>query len=195
MNKVFLLWHTHRNERLSGGEDVKLLGTFSTKENAEKAQTEAALLEGFKDNLEDFEISEYDLDKREWREGFATITHGATEPRYWIAEVGHLITVAGKPKSRLNYEYRNVMVLAENEDVARAAIEAQALEYSRKYKNMYGQDVAWIYDKIHFLNESWHFNNQVLDDGKVLELDCRFITKKNTEKLTEIIEKDNNNAK
>ena len=195
MNKVYLLWHTHRDERLSGGEDVKLLGTFTTKENAEKAQAEAALLEGFKDNLEDFEISEYDLDKREWREGFATITHGATEPRYWIAEVGHLITVAGKPKSRLNYEYRNVMVLAENEDVARAAIEAQALEYSRKYKNMYGQDVAWIYDKIHFLRESWHFNNQVLDNGKVLELDCRFVTRKKTEKLLEIIEKDNNNAK
>ena len=187
MNKVFLLWHTHRDERLAGGEDVKLLGTFTTKENAEKAQAEAAFLEGFKDNLEDFEISEYDLDKREWREGFATITHGATEPRYWIAEVGHLITVAGKPKSRLNYEYRNVMVLAENEDVARAAIEAQALEYSRKYKNMYGQDVAWIYDKIHFLRESWHFNNQVLDNGKVLELDCRFVTKRSFSSINHLL--------
>ena len=195
MKKVFLLWHTHRDERLSGGEDVKLLGTFSTKENAEKAQTEAALLDGFKDNLEDFEISEYDIDKREWREGFATITHGATEPRYWIAEVGSLTTIAGKPKKTVNYEYRNVMVLAKDEDAAREAIEAQALEYAQIYKNTYGQDVSRVFDKIHFLNESWHFNNQVLDDGKVLELDCRFVTKKSTEKLLEIIEKAKNKSK
>ena len=142
MNQVYLLWHTHTDKRLPGGEDAKLLGTFSTLENAESAQVEAVLLEGFKDHLEGFEISAYDVDKREWREGFMTETWGAAEPRYWIAEVGHWAIIAGKPKSRLNYEYRTLMILAADETTARAAFEAEAQAYSRVYKNMYEQEVV-----------------------------------------------------
>ena len=178
MNKVYLLWHTHVDERLPGGDDAKLLGTYSTRENAAQAQAQAAFLDGFKDHLDGFEISEYEMDKREWREGFATITHGAAEPRYWIAEVGHLLLVAGKTKSRLNYETRTVMVLAKDEETAKACFEAEASTYARIYKNTYDQDVQWKFDKIQRLQESWFFDNQVLDDGKVLELDSKIKTKK-----------------
>ena len=178
MKNTYLLWHTHTDERLTGGEDVKLLGTYSTRENAELAQAEAALLEGFKDHLEGFEISEYEMDKREWREGFSTETHGSPEPRYWIAEVGHLLLVAGKTKSRLNYETRTVMVLAKDEETAKECFEAEANAYARIYKNTYDQDVQWKFDKICRLQESWFFDNKVLDDGKVLELDSKIKTKK-----------------
>jgi len=37
MENVFLLWHTHFDESLDGGEDVKLIGVYSTKELAENA--------------------------------------------------------------------------------------------------------------------------------------------------------------
>ena len=176
--KTYLLWHTHTDERLSGGEDVKLLGTFSSREKAEQAQAEAAILEGFKDNSDGFDISEYDIDKREWREGFVTETHGSATNRYWIAEVGHWIIIAGKPKSRLNYEIRTVMVLAADEATAKGCFEEEAKAYSRTYKNVYDQNVAWQFDKVHRLQESWFFDNQVLDNGKVLEIDSKLKTRK-----------------
>jgi hypothetical protein len=49
MKEVFLLWHTHVDEDLPGGEDSKLLGVFSSVENATAAQNESMKLPGFKD--------------------------------------------------------------------------------------------------------------------------------------------------
>jgi hypothetical protein len=79
MKEVFLLWHTHVDEDLPGGEDSKLLGVFSSFENALTAQNESMKLPGFKDFLEGFEIVSYSIDKREWTEGFATIELGAED--------------------------------------------------------------------------------------------------------------------
>jgi len=73
MTEVFLLWHTHVDPELPGGEDSKLLGVYSNFDNALSAQNESAKLPGFKDFPEGFEIVSYTLDKREWTEGFSTI--------------------------------------------------------------------------------------------------------------------------
>lgn len=73
MKHIYLLWHTHTDEALPGGEDVKLLGTFLSLEKAEQAQSDASVLEGFKEHLSGFHISEYEIDKRHWTSGFVTI--------------------------------------------------------------------------------------------------------------------------
>ena len=73
MNYVYLLWHTHINENLRNGEDVKLLGTFSSQKLAKNAENRAKLLVGFKDAVAGFHISEYEIDKQHWIEGFATL--------------------------------------------------------------------------------------------------------------------------
>ncbi|TKC60162.1 hypothetical protein FBD94_14710 [Pedobacter hiemivivus] len=69
---VYLLWHTHFNEKLPGGEDVKLMGVYSTENKAIAAQSRAELLEGFKDSKEGFEISYNKIDQDEWVSGFVT---------------------------------------------------------------------------------------------------------------------------
>ena len=73
MKHVFLLWHTHEDDALPGGEDVKLLGVYSSALNAEEALTASLVLPGFKDTPEGFEISAYELDKRTWQEGYVTV--------------------------------------------------------------------------------------------------------------------------
>jgi hypothetical protein len=178
MQKIYLLWHTHTDERLAGGEDSKLLGTFSSRELAEKAQTEAALLSGFKDHLDDFEIAEYEIDKREWQEGFHTETWGSDENRYFVGELGFWIVIDNTVKTTLNYEYRSLMVLAKNEAEALALFEKNASEYGAPYKNVYGQNVCSIFDTVHFVKESWFFNTQDLDKGTVIEVDSRVKSKK-----------------
>lgn len=75
MEFVYLLWHTHIDEKLDGGEDFKLIGVYTSMELAEAAQARAELLEGFRDAKEGFEISRYRLDKDEWTSGYITITH------------------------------------------------------------------------------------------------------------------------
>jgi hypothetical protein len=72
MENVFLLWHTHFDESLDGGEDVKLIGVYSTKELAENALVRMSKVEGFQDHTAGFEISEYKIDKDNWTSGFIT---------------------------------------------------------------------------------------------------------------------------
>ncbi|HRI61570.1 MAG TPA: hypothetical protein PK228_17650 [Saprospiraceae bacterium] len=71
MDKVFIVHHIHRFD--DEDEDVKLIGVFSTEENAKKSI--ASLLEqpGFKDHPEGFEIGEFYLDEYSWKEGFITV--------------------------------------------------------------------------------------------------------------------------
>lgn len=74
MEQVYLLWHTHSDDALSDGEDIKLIGVYTSRKNAEEAQYRAQQLEGFKDHKEGFEISCNELNKDEWTSGFITIT-------------------------------------------------------------------------------------------------------------------------
>jgi hypothetical protein len=73
MEFVYILWHTHIDESLDGGEDVKLIGVYTSMELAEAAQARAELLEGFRDAKEGFEIGINELDRDGWTSGFITV--------------------------------------------------------------------------------------------------------------------------
>jgi len=73
MKHVYLLWHTHSNEALLGGEDIKLIGVYTSEKNAHDAQLRVAQLAGFRDHKNGFEISVNTLNKDEWLSGFITV--------------------------------------------------------------------------------------------------------------------------
>lgn len=73
MKSVYLLWHTHTSDELINGEDVKLIGVYSSFALAEEAKDRSILLEGFKDCTDGFEISEHTIDKDSWTSGFITV--------------------------------------------------------------------------------------------------------------------------
>ena len=82
MNRVFVLQHLHL---LNGDEeDVKMLGVYSTRENALAAVERFRGLPGFRDLpqmadtdascvAEGFYLDEYKLDQDSWSEGYETI--------------------------------------------------------------------------------------------------------------------------
>ncbi len=70
MKTVFILYHSYE---LDGHDETKLIGVYSTNEQAEFAITRLKDKNGFKYRPEAFEISEYELDKDHWTEGFATM--------------------------------------------------------------------------------------------------------------------------
>ncbi|MFI1658264.1 hypothetical protein ACH4ZU_25635 [Streptomyces sp. NPDC020472] len=87
---ISLLWHiAHRNEagadgtalHVDGesvfideqdGDDVKLLGVYSSRAKAEERIRRARLLPGFADEPECFVVDDYTLDEDEWPDGFET---------------------------------------------------------------------------------------------------------------------------
>jgi hypothetical protein len=82
MKTVFVLQHLHVLP--SGEEDTKLIGTYSSKENARAAIDRLKLQPGFcdyprlidplvDDEGSGFYLDEYELDKDHWREGFVTV--------------------------------------------------------------------------------------------------------------------------
>lgn len=76
--KVYQLWHVHTLTDDHGEhDDEKLIGIFSTRENAEKAIATHKDLEGFRDfPLDCFEIHESELDRTNWNDGFTTVCYG-----------------------------------------------------------------------------------------------------------------------
>ncbi|GGG70308.1 DUF7336 domain-containing protein [Paenibacillus radicis (ex Gao et al. 2016)] len=50
--------------------ETKLIGVYSSKEIAESVVERYKRLPGFKDYLDSFYISEYEIDKDHWTEGF-----------------------------------------------------------------------------------------------------------------------------
>lgn len=70
--KIYLLWHSHLQE--TGEQDVKLLGVYSTEARARGRASAARELPGFRDAPDGFEVSEYEVDRDAWTEGFATFT-------------------------------------------------------------------------------------------------------------------------
>ncbi|MFD9392679.1 hypothetical protein ACFWBB_18775 [Streptomyces sp. NPDC060000] len=91
---VYPLWHVgHQNEAGNNGstvhvdesgvfvdeqdgDDVKLLGIYSTRERAEERMKRAQLLPGFRDEPECFILDGYELDEDTWTEGFVRIPPG-----------------------------------------------------------------------------------------------------------------------
>ena len=87
MADVFLLWHIshalrdkatphHFDEEGDplcdgqAGDDVKLLGVYSTAAAAQARIDSARTLPGFNDEPDCFQVVRYTLDKDEWAEGF-----------------------------------------------------------------------------------------------------------------------------
>jgi hypothetical protein len=92
---VYLLWHVgHQNEAgpadatvhhdedgtvyidEQDGDDVKLLGVYSTRERAEERRQRARLTPGFQGEPECFIIGSYTLDRDAWHGGFIRTPHG-----------------------------------------------------------------------------------------------------------------------
>jgi hypothetical protein len=91
---VYPLWHVgHQNEAgadgstvhvdengvfcdESDGDDVKLLGFYSTLERVEERVRQARLLPGFRDEPECFYFDPYELDEDCWTEGFVRVPPG-----------------------------------------------------------------------------------------------------------------------
>ncbi|MPZ28398.1 MAG: hypothetical protein GEV12_18805 [Micromonosporaceae bacterium] len=86
---VFLLWHVHHvagdeagmvkhfdslDDHWAdevGGDDVKLLGAYSSWQKAVDRMREAMLLNGFRSEPRCFSIDEYVVDNDYWTEGFS----------------------------------------------------------------------------------------------------------------------------
>ena len=71
MTKVYVLQHVHALE--DGEEDVKFIGVYSSRENAQAAMTRLGRAPGFCNALEGFHIDEYQVDKDQWVEGYSTL--------------------------------------------------------------------------------------------------------------------------
>ncbi|HEX5556365.1 MAG TPA: hypothetical protein VFX13_01970 [Gaiellales bacterium] len=81
---VHLLWHTH--ELADGSSDEKLLGVYSTHEQAQARIEQARLLPGFGEAPGGFEVVEYELDRDDWVEGYRTDEAGDVPS--WFAPGG-----------------------------------------------------------------------------------------------------------
>ncbi len=71
--KVYVLQHVHELE--DGAEDVKFIGVYSSRENAEAAIIRLAQAPGFSEAVAGFHIDEYQVDKDQWVEGYSTLAN------------------------------------------------------------------------------------------------------------------------
>ncbi len=76
--KVYVLWHSYETRDDYGAhDDEKLIGIYSTIEKAKKSIEEHKNLKGYRDlPIECFEITEREIDKSDWVDGFVTIRFG-----------------------------------------------------------------------------------------------------------------------
>jgi hypothetical protein len=73
VTKVYVLQHVHSLE--DGTEDVKLIGVYSSRDNAQAAITRLRQAPGFSDAPDGFQIDEYQMDKDQWVEGYSTVAN------------------------------------------------------------------------------------------------------------------------
>jgi hypothetical protein len=73
MTKVFVLQHVHSTD--DGNEDVKLIGVYSSRGNAQAAAERLSCKPGFSDAPDGFHIDEYPVDQDQWVEGYTTLAH------------------------------------------------------------------------------------------------------------------------
>jgi hypothetical protein len=69
--KVFVLQHVHKNS--SESEDAKLIGVYSTEDQAKTAIGRVAGMPGFRDVPDGFHIDCYELDEDYWVDGYVTV--------------------------------------------------------------------------------------------------------------------------
>ena len=70
--EVFVLQHVHTFD--DGKEDVKMIGVYSSHEQAEAAIERPSVKPGFSDAPEGFEIDRYVLNEDCWTEGYVSVT-------------------------------------------------------------------------------------------------------------------------
>jgi hypothetical protein len=88
---VYLLWHVRHARFLDGtpiehrgedgeliwdeeeGDDLKILGAYSTELKAQERRVRARESPGFRDEPDCFLIDQYTLDEDRWTEGFVTV--------------------------------------------------------------------------------------------------------------------------
>jgi hypothetical protein len=68
MNSVFIMWHTRKDDEYH--DDAKLIGAYCTLDDCHAAIERLKNQPGFRDNVEGFNIDEYELGKDHWTEGF-----------------------------------------------------------------------------------------------------------------------------
>jgi hypothetical protein len=73
MAKAYVLQHVHSVS--DGAEDVKLVGVYSSRENAQAAITRLSQAPGFSEAPAGFHIDEYQVDKDQWVEGYSTLAN------------------------------------------------------------------------------------------------------------------------
>ena len=77
MTTVYVLHHVVRE--FEDDEDAKLIGVYSTEDEARAAIARLANQPGFSEHPAGFQIDPYPLDKDHWAEGFVTIVERAAE--------------------------------------------------------------------------------------------------------------------
>ena len=73
MKTVYVLQHVHSLD--DGEEDVKFIGVYSSRENAEAAVTRLRRTPGFCEAANGFHIDEYQMDQDQWVEGYSTVAN------------------------------------------------------------------------------------------------------------------------
>jgi hypothetical protein len=68
MSSVFIVFHAR--ETSTGGEDLKLIGAFFSREKAQEIILTVSDQPGFCDLPDGFSTTEYEVDKVFWQEGF-----------------------------------------------------------------------------------------------------------------------------
>jgi homoserine kinase type II len=80
MTHVYVVQHVHTAQD-GGEEDVKFIGVYRVRSDADAAVGRLRLLPGFRDHPNGFEVTEYELNKDHWIEGFISWkeAHGETQ--------------------------------------------------------------------------------------------------------------------
>jgi hypothetical protein len=73
LTRVYVLQHVH--SMADGAEDVKFIGVYSSRENAQAAITRLVHAPGFSDAPAGFHIDEDQVDKDQWIEGYSTLAN------------------------------------------------------------------------------------------------------------------------
>ncbi|HKB02458.1 MAG TPA: hypothetical protein VKD90_09570 [Gemmataceae bacterium] len=71
MASVFVVQHVHSRD--DGVEDVKFIGVYSSRQNAEAAVARLSRLPGFADAPAGFHVDEYRVDQDQWTEGYVAV--------------------------------------------------------------------------------------------------------------------------
>ena len=70
MTSVFILHHSYG---VADDEEVKLIGVYATREDAEAAVRRLAQQPGFRDYQSGFHVNQYEIGKDHWSEGFVSL--------------------------------------------------------------------------------------------------------------------------